>query len=710
MFNISKRTKKIKKLNMFFLSILITTLFTMTACTASMNGVIINSENDMKPLNDIRYFKSIEELQSYLQENKVISDILPHKADLLRIEDDLVLETSKNAQNISPGLDFSQTNVQVTGVDEGDFIKSDGKHFYIVRDSEIAIVEGYPVDTAQKISSIKDFGINHQNTHLFLGNKKLIAVTDLSESHLVRIYDLTDIKKPTLTRKLEISGRKINTRQIGNIVYVMSAEPIKSTDKLPWIKEDDKITTVNPQDIGYFENSFGAGLLFNKVVAIDIEKSQGFEQSIVLGTNDGIIYMSMNNLYMIGADKSQIPVILDELLKNLCKLTGEKYKKTASLKETLNRIEELAEKIVVNNTEKFNQLIFEAQDKIWKSMCNTRIYKFKIKDGKVNYKTSGIVRGQVLNQFSMDEYNNYFRIAVTEDEWNTENSKNSVYILNEKLEVIGKIEDIAKGERIYSARFMGDKAYMITFRQIDPLFVLDLSDPYSPKLLGELKMPGFSDYLHPYDENHLIGIGKEIEAVVEKHDGVRINTTDLDLMLGLPIIRTIEKGVKVSLFDVSDPLNPKEVDKFVIDNPASNTLASQDHKAVLFDKKRDMLVIPISYYNYRHKIVPEPIPIPMIGENSTDTDNVLEEDTAPVPSDMIKKPTPNAWHGVYVFNINPDIGVNLKGIVEHKNTVQRSLYIDKFLYTVSVLENTVKISDIENLTFLRDIDIKKEIK
>ena len=142
----------------------------------------------------------------------------------------------------------------------------------------------------------------------------------------------------------------------------------------------------------------------------------------------------------------------------------------------------------------------------YKDKTTTNIYKFSLNEGIVTYLNSGEVPGTIINQFSMDEYKGYFRIATTTGNvWDVgENaSKNNIYILDDTMNMAGKIEGIAPNERIYSVRFMGDRGYMVTFRQIDPFFVIDLEDPYKPEILGELKIPGFSDYLHPYDETIL---------------------------------------------------------------------------------------------------------------------------------------------------------------------------------------------------------------
>ncbi|MDI6884716.1 MAG: beta-propeller domain-containing protein, partial [Hadesarchaea archaeon] len=175
----------------------------------------------------------------------------------------------------------------------------------------------------------------------------------------------------------------------------------------------------------------------------------------------------------------------------------------------------------------------------WSSEINgwetetTIIHKISIANGTIEYKSQGEVPGQVLNQFSMDEYQGYFRIATTTG-WM---GQNNVYVLDGNLDIVGRLEGLAPGESIYSARFIGSRAYLVTFKKVDPLFVIDLEDPKNPRALGELKIPGYSDYLHPYDETHLIGVGKD--------------TVDMGSFAWY-------QGIKIALFDVSDPENPRE--------------------------------------------------------------------------------------------------------------------------------------------------------
>jgi len=300
----------------------------------------------------------------------------------------------------------------------------------------------------------------------------------------------------------------------------------------------------------------------------------------------------------------------------------------------------------------------------------TTIHRIHIEDEEIEYVASGAVPGMVLNQFSMDEYDSYFRVATTTFGQTTENN---IYVLNMSLEITSSLEDLASGETIYSARFMGERGYLVTFKQIDPLFVIDLSDPYDPEVLGYLKVTGYSDYLHPYDENHIIGVGKE--------------TTDAGEFAWY-------QGVKISLFDVTDVSNPVEIDKLEIGDRGTDSPVLRDHKAFLFDRTRNLLVMPILEASVNVSAYPEGVPSWAYGE--------------PV------------YQGAYVFNISVDNGLQLKGRVTHIEDpteleeyyyyyyyspffVIRSLYIDDVLYTISNAK--IKMHNLGNLDYINEVEL-----
>ncbi|MHB1483870.1 MAG: beta-propeller domain-containing protein [Saccharofermentanales bacterium] len=208
----------------------------------------------------------------------------------------------------------------------------------------------------------------------------------------------------------------------------------------------------------------------------------------------------------------------------------------------------------------------------------TDIYRFEINKGAITEKGTGVVPGYILNQFSMDENNGYFRIATTSgDSWRSDEytSMNNIYVLDNNLKITGKIEGLASRETIKSVRFLGNKAYLVTFRTVDPLFVIDLTDPAKPAVKGELKIPGYSEYLHPVSDTIVLGFGKDA-----------FEENDMAYYLGF----------KVSVFDVSDVANPKEISTMIIGDRGTYSELSTNHKALLYSKEKNVIGFPITIY------------------------------------------------------------------------------------------------------------------
>jgi uncharacterized secreted protein with C-terminal beta-propeller domain len=281
----------------------------------------------------------------------------------------------------------------------------------------------------------------------------------------------------------------------------------------------------------------------------------------------------------------------------------------------------------------------------------TVIHKIGIRNGAITYLAKGEVPGTLHNQFSMDEYDGNLRVATTSNVYTPrwgQYTYNSVYVLDGDMKTIGELTHIAEQETIYSTRFIGDRLYMVTFKRIDPFFVIDLSNPRDPEVLGKLKIPGYSDYLHPYDATHIIGIGKETAT----NDWGGVSTS----------------GVKLALFDVSDVSNPTLLDKVQIGDAGSDSAALSDHHAFLFDRAKNLLVIPV---------------------RAVSNEPVTKEDT-------YSAYRPYVWYGAYVFGLKPETGFTLRGTVQHgsgdagyyyygssASEVKRSLYIGDVLYTMS---------------------------
>jgi len=459
--------------------------------------------------------------------------------------------------------DYSSTNIQVEGVDEADVIKTDGEYIYFANRDKIWIVKASPADDMKVVSTIdfpaaRGWGFGFQPTEMYVDGDRLIIIGGAWREYRVNgvpnyqsmtrasVYDISDRANPKKLREVESEGDYLSSRKIGNSVYMISSSWIHQIMPMgiyPMPQFRDTTISEEYQDVGfdrmyYFPNFETNNYLF--ITGFEVDKP---EQAVKIDTYLGAgqtVYASTENMYIATTE----------------------YARIQPRRETVEPIFNAGDSSI------------NASPPIWHHVSApiTSIYKFALDSGSVTYGGKQTVPGRILNQFSMDEYDGYFRIATTTHDDNYIEI-NGLYVLDEDLEIVGKIDDIAPDERIYSARFMGNRAYMVTFKLVDPLFVIDLSDPTEPTVLGALKIPGYSDYLHPYDENHLIGFGKD--TIEEK--GV-----------------ALDQGMKLSLFDVTDVTDPKE--KFVVSigDRGTDSPLLRNHRALLFDPGRNLLAFPIS--------------------------------------------------------------------------------------------------------------------
>jgi len=326
----------------------------------------------------------------------------------------------------------------------------------------------------------------------------------------------------------------------------------------------------------------------------------------------------------------------------------------------------------------------------------TSIYRVGIDGAQLTFEAQGNVPGYTINQYSMDEYNGYFRIATN---WYNTTQINNLYVLDANLTVVGKLEGLAQNENLYAVRFMGDRAYLVTFHQTDPFFVVDLTNPVAPRIAGELKIPGYSSFLQPYDANHVIGIGSETTIT----SGMESN------------------NLKLSLFDVTDLNNPTEIAKYTVAGNYTSSTAQNDPKALLFDPQKQLLVIPVSINNYYYSTMGG------VNSGSSTISPPSSNATAPVPQPptIISSNTEQYWQGAYVFNLSLDGGFILKGTVSHLNStwldsqgfitdssayyssqnnyITRSLYIDNTLYTMSNSE--VMLNSLTDLAQIGQVNL-----
>lgn len=561
--------------------------------------------------------------------------------------------------------DYSETNIQVEGVDEADIVKTDGDYIYYVSTDKIVIVESKNPSELKIVKEIK-YEETSEETYtpqeVFVNNDKLvvigmrnvyekrnnqgaevesgradskIALDRMYPIHLkgfttAKVYNVANKSNVKLDREIEVEGNYLTARMIGDNIYFLANQYLYTYSyidtKMEEMNEDDfkpyyRDTAVSTEekcvafpDIYYYPGSEEQSYL--NIVGFNVTNNKEANMESFFGAGQNI-YASENNLYVAN--------------------TKYEYKNMPGI-------------WYENST--YN--------------VNTTIYKFKIENAKVHYEKAGTVPGTILNQFSMDENNGYFRVATTNNNsWSNTNSTNNMYVLNENMELVGKIEDLAKGEQIYSVRFMGDRAYMVTFVQTDPLFVIDLSNPTNPKVLGELKIPGYSKYLHPYDENHIIGFGEDTKTV--NYGYGEVVTTN---------------GMKMALFDVTDPSNPKEMYSLKIGEKGTYSELLYDHKALLFSKEKNIIAFPIT-----------------ITQGDDYTSNLK-------------------FQGAIVYGIDLQKGFTLRGQIAHKEVqngyfnydyekiIERILYIKNDLYTLS--KGLIKATDMNTMQEKGKVEIEVE--
>lgn len=516
---------------------------------------------------------------------------------------------------------YSTTNIQVSGVDEADIVKTDGQYIYLASGHSIYILRAYPPEQAgllvnMTLSDIDPIGIYVNGDRLAVVGSKYAPLKQsyyeiqyfpyyyysYQTSTCVKVYDISDRTQPVHLKDFAVDGLHLSSRMIGNYVYFVASEPayvMYDTVNLPKVYTDYGQKEIEASEIHYAnvtDNSFK----YTTFAALNVQNTTELPAyaTVMLGEAT-TMYVSLNNMYVTFPDRQG----------------------------------------------------------------DTSICRIQIAGSSIACVANGTVPGHVHDQFSMDEYEGYFRIVTSN--WMSGIAQNNLYVLDMNLSIVGQLENLGLGENLHSTRFMGDRCYLVTFKKVDPLFVIDLSEPANPKVLGELKIPGYSDYLHPYDENHIIGVGKE---TVEAEQG------DFAWY----------QGIKVSLFDVSDVTHPEQMASYVIGDRGTDSPILRDHKAFLFDHSKNLLVIPVTVA----KIDPTQYP-------------------GQIPQNAYGTPV---WQGAYVFDITLAGGLVLKGNVTHREgpytwddryDIQRALYIENMLYTISNAE--VKINTLDNLALIGEV-------
>ncbi len=669
--------------------------------------------------HDIKKISSQEELEDILEASALFGGDFIDDRILTRnmaVESAVMFETAESALQPSPsvssdavvktqsgGTDYSTTNVQVANVDEPDYLKNDSKYVYIVSGNTLSIIDAYPAESTKLILKIALDVESQYIQNMFLNDDRLVIFYNgQSDDEIIPqfdfvprrsyspvthalIIDVSDKENPNILKDYSIDGHFRDARMIGDYAYFVTNSNINyQYPKLPVILESS-VRIMTP-DAFYFDNieQFSN---FNTLTAIDIFGDTVNSETFLMGYT-GAFYVSEDNFYLIyqqnmpfgfyeNSSRDRFFDVIVPLLPNDIQDKIKVIQNDSSMNSSTQwiKISELMQKsyneMDKNDKEelfeKIKKALNEYDAKIQEETRKTIIHKISIDEGKIEYVAKGSVSGRLLNQFSMDQSGDRFRVATTTEyyiQYQGTVRANAVYVLDEQLKIVGGLDQIAPDESIFSARFIGDRLYLVTFQQIDPFFVIDLSTD-TPKILGELKITGFSNYLHPYDKEHIIGIGRDTKEIEEE--------------------RVQQLGIKIALFNVADVNNPKVIDDVIIGDSSTYSEALNNHKAFFFDKTRGVLSIPIS----------------------GDVKSLNE-----ISSSKMFAPDYNRWNGFYVFDLDSSDGFNLKGTVTHSADDSRyygmgdarTFYIDDVLYTAS--ERYLKMNFFNNLEEVNSIKLE----
>lgn len=559
-------------------------------------------------------------------------------------------ESSSSSSNTK---DYSTTNIQVENVDEADIVKTDGDYIYSISEDNVIITDVKDPKQPKVVATIQSEDDDIPEDIILYKDKLVVISTKGNQTQryyynngmntVVKIYNITSREKPVLTKSYEMYEPYYTSRCIDNVLYVISSGNLR--------KEDDKIV------VGYNEDNMEKELSVDKIKYLKDVKTTKQTLISTVDLNNETADIKLDS-YLMNISNAYVS-------ENAIYLLNQRYSNDTKMPISL-----LFGLKGVFGLEDYYEMYAE-------SGYYTEIYKFDIKEN-VEYKAKTKVKGKTINQYSLDEKDNHLRIALYD------NDGSRVAIFDEELKQIGISDNVAKGEKMYSSRFIGDKVYFVTYKTIDPLFVMDLSNETKPKVLGKLKIPGYSTYLHPYDENHIIGIGMETKEIINRNSNGKVISTTAKVV-----------GMKMALFDVSNVNSPVQISSVVIGDSRTTSAILTNPKALLFSKEKSLIAIPVNNYSQDFEVT-----------SSNNYETMINNYT--------KYGKPYNAEGYFVYNINVQDGFKLKGVITHEKTkatyyysnskLLRGLYIDNNLYTVS--ETMIKVNELDSLKAVGELKLK----
>ena len=554
--------------------------------------------------------------------------------------------------------DYSTTNIQVENVDEADITKTDGDYIYSISGNEVIITD---VRDEKSIKIASRLSINEDDyipDDLILYGNKLVVISTYymnynNSNTMVSIYDITNKEDPKIKEEFKLYEEYYTSRCIEGKLLIIASGVLRreNNEIITYYEENNNKKEIGLSNIRYLEDIKSRNQTL--IASYDLNTEENVKINSYLFDVENA-YISQENMYLLENNydwRYNNPDIKDLLgWGGIIGFLNDAYNRSYS----------------------------------YSYGEETHIYKFNInEDGTIKYSCKTNVRGSTINQFSLDEYKGNLRIGL----YTYDGSR--VAVFDKNLKLLGETNYLSKGERMYSTRFIGEKAYMVTYKNTDPLYVIDLSNPSDPTVLGKLKIPGYSTYLHPYDETHLIGIGMQTKENVYRDSSGKVTSTT-----------AVITGMKMAIFDVSDVNNPKQISETLIGDSRTTSAILTNHKALLFSKEKGIIAIPVN--NYAEDVE--------ISASSTDISSMTDAYKNYYKSYISE--------GYFVYDINLTDGFKLKGTITHdkKTTTQyytyrntskllRGLWIDNNLYTVS--EDMLKVNDLKTLEEKASLQISK---
>ena len=553
--------------------------------------------------DELYVFKSESEIRRLLKSMDNSSGFGRFRSGLGSAEDELVEyesaplgdsasdtgSVSNSATAKSTGADsHSETYLQVDDVDEADIVKTDGKYIYYVTDSREVVILSAEDGKTKKLSTIGSSGVENYINDIYVKGDRLITVGtiykddgDESSSGIV-VYDISDRSKPEVLYDFSQTGSILSSRMVGDYVYLITNDYVyRGGRAVPACGSINSPKSLEAADICCVPQPHTTSYIVLSAINVSSGTQGRSATKAVFGASDQI-YCNDHNLYC----------------------TANEWK--------------------------------DDSDTVF-----TRIVRASLDGLKVKFNATTGVRGYVDSQFSMDERDGYFRIATTSQRAGID--VNNLYVLDSKLKEAGKVTGFARNESIKAVRFIGDKAYVITYEAIDPLFIIDLSDPASPRIEGEVKIDGFSTLLIPVSEDRLLGIG---HATGDNGYGGEFDS-----------------GLKLALFDISDPSEPKVLDSKEFKDMSS--IAQYDHHALMVNSGEGYFAIPYEVWDYSD-----------VAESDVFVEEEAEDDTL---ADY--EPEYDYDTGVLLFRA----GDKISSVDRHKiegSPILRSVYIGDWVYAL----------------------------